>query len=104
MFQPNACLSPLPEIMYHVLYDCVAGAMRLPLPPKKDRPVREMIHYLTDYYAETKFRLKPVPFSNQSENAFYNFYGECTKISGKALHLNHLALIYFTVNGVVNRA
>ena len=45
-----------------------------------------MIHYLTDYYAMKEFDLTPVPFSNQNDNAFYNFYGETTKISGKLEH------------------
>lgn len=57
--------------------------MRLPLPPKKDRPIAETIHYLTDYYASEKFDIDPVPFSNASEQAFYNFYGNITKIGGK---------------------
>ena len=60
--------------------------MRLPQTPEKDRPVREMIHYLSDYYAMKEFDLTPVPFSNQNDNAFYNFYGETTKISGKLEH------------------
>ena len=63
----------------------LAGAMRLPLPPKKDRPICETIHYLTDFYAIKKFKINPVPFSNASETAFYNFYGNVTKINGKQL-------------------
>ena len=43
-----------------------------------------MIHYLTDYYAMKEFNLHPVPFKNEDDNAFYNFYGERTKISGKS--------------------
>ena len=46
-----------------------------------------MIHYLTDYYAMKEFDLTPVPFSNHDDNAFYNFYGERTKISGKLEHI-----------------
>ena len=66
-----------------VYYNALAGAMRLPLPPWKERPICETIHYLTDYYAEKKFNIEPVPFNNFNENAFYNFYGNITKISGK---------------------
>ena len=64
-----------------------AGAMRLPQTPDKDRPICHTIHYLTDYYAEKKFDLNPIPFTNQSDNAFYNFYGMHTKISGKICRL-----------------
>ena len=62
--------------------------MRLPQTPDKERPVRKMIHYLTDYYAMKEFDLTPVPFSNYNDNAFYNFYGETTKISGKSSKFN----------------
>ncbi len=67
----------------------LAGAMRIPLTPDVDgkRTTDDMIHYLTDYYAEKEFHLTPVPFSNHSENAFYSFYGERTKISGKTAEL-----------------
>ena len=57
--------------------------MRLPQTPDKDRPISELIHYLTDFYALKRFQLNPVPFSNFNDNAFYNFYGQSTKISGK---------------------
>lgn len=65
------------------LFLFTAGAMRLPLTPDKKRPIAEMIHYLTDYYASKVFNLNPVPFCNKSDNAYYNFYGERTKVSGK---------------------
>lgn len=69
-----------------------AGAMRLPQTPDKSRPVSEMIHYLTDYYAmKPEFELTPVPFSNHNDNAFYNFYGEQTQIKRKnTVILNNL--------------
>ena len=54
-----------------------------PSPPCKERPVPQMIHYLTDYYAMKEFKLHPVPFKNEDHNAFYNFYGKCTQISSK---------------------
>jgi hypothetical protein len=56
--------------------------MRLPLTADKDRPISETLHYLTDYYAEKKFKLNPIPFNNHCGNAVYNFYGEITKIKG----------------------
>lgn len=43
-----------------------------------------MIHYLSDYYAMKELHLTPVPFKNEGSHAFYNFYGERTKISGKS--------------------
>lgn len=61
-----------------------AGAMRIPLPPKQDRPIAESRHFLTDYYAQ-KFNLKEVPFINYSENAFYHFYGDTIQIAGEVL-------------------
>ena len=68
-----------------------AGAMRLPLTADKDRPIPEMLHYLTDYYAEKKFNLKPIPFNNHSDNAFYNFYGNPIKMKGKIVNNIQLA-------------
>jgi monoamine oxidase len=47
-----------------------AGAMRLPCPP--DDPNKT--HFLTDYYGETLFKLKMVPFVNSNEKAFLKFY------------------------------
>ena len=59
--------------------------MRLPLTVKqvKDKDAKKYIHFLTDYYALNVFGLKAAPFFNQDEHAYYNFYGESTKISGK---------------------
>jgi hypothetical protein len=57
--------------------------MRLPQTPDKERPISQLIHYLSDFYALKRFNLTPVPFSNYDDNAFYNFYGETTKISGE---------------------
>ena len=66
-------------IMYSYLL-CVAGAMRLP--GKPDSSVK--IHYLTDFYAETEFGLKLLPFNNADDNAWLKFYDEDRiKIKGK---------------------
>ena len=45
--------------------------MRLPNPPESKK---EKTHYLTDYYAKTKFELHLVPFNNYDDNAFLKFY------------------------------
>ena len=61
-----------------------AGAMRLPLTKKQvEEKDRKFIHYLTDHYGLREFKLKATPFSNSDQDAFYNFYGESTKIRGK---------------------
>lgn len=57
-----------------------AGAMRIPQEPNPQRPVADMIHYLTDYYAMKEFELVPTPFSNSDDDAYYCFYGIRTKI------------------------
>ncbi len=56
--------------------------MRIPLPPDNSRPIDKSIHYLTDFYAQTQFKLEQVPFSNASNNAYYRFYGDLIQISG----------------------
>jgi hypothetical protein len=67
--------------------------MRLPQTPDSDRPIAEMIHYLTDYYAMKKFNINPITFNNSSDTAFYSFYGEITKISGEqAIHLRYFTM------------
>lgn len=43
--------------------------MRLPNKPKDPKT-----HFLTDYYAKTKFDLPLVPFNNSDDNAFLKFY------------------------------
>ena len=58
--------------------------MRIPQPPQKDRPIADMIHYLTDYYALREFGVTPVPFSNYDQDAFYQFYGQQTQIKGES--------------------
>ena len=61
---------------------CIAGAMRLP--DKPDSPVK--MHFLTDFYAETEFGLKLLPFNNSDDNAWLKFYDEDKiKIAGKVL-------------------
>ena len=62
----------------YLLY--VAGAMRIP--DKPDSSVK--MHYLTDFYAETEFGLKLLPFNNADDNAWLKFYDEDKiKIKGK---------------------
>ena len=62
----------------YLLY--VAGAMRIP--DKPDSSVK--MHYLTDFYAETEFGLKLLPFNNSDDNAWLKFYDEDKiKIKGK---------------------
>ena len=61
---------------------CIAGAMRIP--DKPDSSVK--MHFLTDFYAETEFGLKLLPFNNSDDNAWLKFYDEDKiKISGKVL-------------------
>ncbi len=64
---------------YIICIFVAAGAMRIPLSP--NRPINESIHYLTDYYSQ-HFKLEQVRFSNQSDNAYYCFYGDLIQISG----------------------
>lgn len=64
---------------YYGPISTVAGAMRLPNPPKQ----KEKTHYLTDYYAKTKFDLNLVPFNNFDDNAFLKYYNMVpTQIKG----------------------
>ena len=64
-----------PSLLKCKLLNFAAGAMRIPLPPPLPcKTSHEMLHYLTDYYA-LSFNLKPVPFKNVDQNAFYYFYG-----------------------------
>lgn len=59
------------KCILYFLYSCIiGGAMRLPNKP--DDPNKT--HYLTDYYAKTKFNLPLVPFNNSDDNAFVKFY------------------------------
>ena len=62
-------LIKLPFHLY-IKFSLSAGAMRLPCTP--DNPNKT--HFLTDYYGETLFKLKMVPFVNSNEKAFLKFY------------------------------
>ena len=72
-----------------VLFSSAAGAMRIPQKPDQKRPIDDMIHYLTDYYAMREFKLTPVPFSNYDQDAFYKFYGIKTQIKGRYICGSH---------------
>lgn len=49
------------------------------------------MHFLTDFYAETEFRLKLLPFSNSDENAWLKFYDEDKiKIKSMAIYTHVL--------------
>ena len=54
------------------MYSCVAGAMRFP--DQLDSTVR--MHYLSDFYAETEFGLKMLPFNNADDNTWLKFYNK----------------------------
>ena len=50
-------------------------------PDKPDSNIK--MHYLTDYYADTEFGLKLLPFNNADNNAWLKFYSKNKiKISG----------------------
>ena len=61
----------------------LGGAMRLPNKPNDPNKT----HYLTDYYAKTKFGLPLVPFNNSDDNALVKFYNmEPIPIKGIHFH------------------
>ena len=70
-----------------------AGAMRFP--DKLDSSVK--MHYLSNFYAETEFGLKLLPFSNADDNTWLKFYNNNKiKISGKNYKYSRI-LIYLYV-------
>lgn len=58
--------------MYIYVSFVIAGAMRIPDKPDSS----EKMHYLTDFYAETEFGLKLLPFNNSDDNTWLKFYDE----------------------------
>ena len=56
--------------------------MRLPCAPTDPNKT----HFLTDFYASTRFKLPLVPFVNSDDNAFLKFYNmERVQIKGTCL-------------------
>ena len=63
------------------MYIFTAGAMRFP--DKHDSSVK--MHYLSNFYTETEFGLKLLPFNNADDNTWLKFYDkDKIKLSGKS--------------------
>lgn len=59
----------------------VVGAMRVPGSGKLEDVEKK--HYLTNYYAQKIFGLKPIPFINHTDKGFYYLYGNKYSMEGK---------------------